>query len=143
MRNLFEVFKINAKQAFPNFEGYLSYESIVKEIGHIIIENHVADYSGDSWYLLKSRGNGDYILVSFSWGSCSGCDMLLACSNHEDLQGVINIILSNSYIFDSLEDLKDYIYSRNESNSSFFYHEEGKSFLDDVRQYINEEREKC
>lgn len=59
------------------------YEEIVSTFGEILIEAHEGDYQGDSKYLVKK---GDlYGIVTFGWGSCSGCDALQACNTQEEI----------------------------------------------------------
>lgn len=54
-----------------------SYEEIVGTFGEILAGAHEGSYQGDSMYLIESDGR--HGIVTFGWGSCSGCDALEAC----------------------------------------------------------------
>lgn len=64
---------------------YYSYRELVESTGvAILVEDSDDDYQGDTRMLVK-RGR-QYGILTFGWGSCSGCDALEAAENNvEDL----------------------------------------------------------
>lgn len=60
-----------------------SYGQIVETFGEIVAEAEDDDYQGDSLYLVLK--DGQYGVLTFGWGSCSGCDALEAVSGQKDL----------------------------------------------------------
>ena len=63
--------------------GSYGYESLIEERGGVtIVANETDDdYQGDSILLVEK--NGEYGLLTFGWGSCSGCDAYEAAYGNE------------------------------------------------------------
>lgn len=60
---------------------WFNYERLVESIGHeVLLQADIGDYQGDSLILLKDGER--YGLLSFGWGSCSGCDALQAANGN-------------------------------------------------------------
>lgn len=79
------------------------YEEIVATFGEILIEAHEGSYQGDSKYLVKK---GDlYGIVTFGWGSCSGCDALQACNTQEDIDQLQDDLERGIVWFSDLNDV--------------------------------------
>lgn len=73
------------KTAYPDIEyGVADYNPLIKSLGEITLKVDDHDYQGDSRVIFK-RG-GEYGLMIFGWGSCSGCDALQACSTYQDIE---------------------------------------------------------
>lgn len=73
------------KTAYPDIEyGVADYNPLIESLGEIILQVDDHDYQGDSRVIFK-RG-GEYGLLIFGWGSCSGCDALQACSTYQDIE---------------------------------------------------------
>lgn len=70
---------VNWDEDWPDLPGY---DAIVKTFGDIFAKAEDNDYQGDSLYLIKSE---QYGIVTFGWGSCSGCDALQAVDRQADL----------------------------------------------------------
>lgn len=60
-----------------------SYDQIVSTFGNPTAWAHHDDYQGDSIYLIEKDGRLG--ILTFGWGSCSGCDALEACESQEEL----------------------------------------------------------
>lgn len=68
-----------------NYGG--SYSEIVWSFGYEILDEAVhGDYQGDYFFLLKD--GKDLGFLSVGYGSCSGCDALQACENHEEVENL-------------------------------------------------------
>lgn len=63
-----------------------SYRAIVSTLGEIVAETEWGSYQGDSLYMVK--GEQGYGILTFGWGSCSGCDSLEACSSQADIDAL-------------------------------------------------------
>lgn len=87
------------------WEDHPSYDAIVQSFGTIICEAHTQDWQGDSLYALKDLAASTYGFLCFGWGSCSGCDALEACNTAEDLQELMDDLLSSIIPFDDKESL--------------------------------------
>lgn len=59
-----------------------SYSDLVESFATIVIQEDDDDYQGDS-RLLVTDETGRYGLLTFGWGSCSGCDALQAAEGDE------------------------------------------------------------
>jgi hypothetical protein len=61
--------------------GDESYSDLVKSTGvAILVENSDDDYQGDTRMLVKQGRR--YGILTFGWGSCSGCDALEAAGSN-------------------------------------------------------------
>ena len=78
------------KECFPNlgesfFMPDVSYDQIIAAMDlYPVIMLEENDYQGDSIALLRSEFN-NYGVLTFSWGSCSGCDALQAAETLDDI----------------------------------------------------------
>lgn len=63
-----------------------SYRDIVSTFGEIVAETEWGSYQGDTLWMLKSAQG--YGILTFGWGSCSGCDSLEACSSQADIDSL-------------------------------------------------------
>ena len=78
------------------------YDPIVLNIGDVALRVDDDDYQGDSRVIyIEPDGRVGYL--NFGWGSCSGCDSLQACDSYEDVQELMDKLLSDIKWFDSSE----------------------------------------
>lgn len=82
--------KSAAEIAYPDCQrdGYWDspsdYRPLIDSLGHAVeLCVEVGSYSGDTQVLL--RDGQRFGILSFGWGSCSGCDALQACDNYEEI----------------------------------------------------------
>lgn len=62
-----------------------SYDSMVESWGYeVLVMSSIGDYQGD--YLTLVRDGDRYGYVSFSYGSCSGCDAMEGCNNWDEVR---------------------------------------------------------
>jgi hypothetical protein len=81
-----------ARAAYPDctnsdddyFSAPGSYGPIVAALGVSLVEVEAGDYQGDTWVLLHAD-DGHYGILTFGWGSCSGCDALQGCDSYADV----------------------------------------------------------
>lgn len=82
------------KEYNPDNYEHVSYSDIVSKFGDIVASESFGDWQGEHIFILrkKKRKNSKpkigYLVQSY--GSCSGCDVLEACSSYKDLDGLIN-----------------------------------------------------
>lgn len=86
-------------------------------------------YSGDSVYLFGSSSYGNYGILIFGWGSCSGCDTLQACNNAKDVEELREKLNSEIKWFQDKEEMNKWIDSRIESNDWYTHEKEIAEFL--------------
>jgi hypothetical protein len=97
---------MDVKELYPESEGtyFCSYQPMIDSWGEVLVQVDDHDYQGDTRVLLKK---GKKIgLITFGWGSCSGCDALQACSNYRDLQNLYDVLESNIKWMTPKESLK-------------------------------------
>lgn len=112
------------------------YESLVDSFEvEAMLEEHDHDYQGDSFYLLRNR-SGEYGILIFGWGSCSGCDALQACSSLNDVENLRDS-LWDSIVWMTLDDLSAYVKSKDFSNDFYFYSSSGKRFVSALCTFCN------
>jgi len=64
-------------------ESY-TYHGIISSLGvDIVAAASGGDFQGDSMLIVKLSDR--YGILTYGWGSCSGCDRLLACNGYEDM----------------------------------------------------------
>lgn len=118
----------------PDEPGFHSdYQPIIDSLGDVVIQDDDSGYSGDTWVLYKDPDSDIYGYLCFGWGSCSGCDVLQACSSWDDIAGLI-------------EDLRQEIrWDTREGTIQFFREHDwvgdfnySRKFLDKVMEYFEE-----
>ena len=85
-----------------------SYEDFVRTFGDILASASSSDWQGDSLYLIQGARYG---VLTFGWGSCSGCDALEACRTQEDLNDLQDDLERGIKWFDSISDVDSYLAS--------------------------------
>lgn len=128
----FECFKIKKEYTSILNENYLDYEALVKCIDPNI-EWHILDtggYQGDYWYF--ALYNSKVYFVNIGYGSCSGCDSLLACSNIKDIKELQDDIKRNIREFDDLKELVEWIV-----NSTEWWISEKDKILNYIKEEFN------
>ena len=114
--------------------GFITYDSLVRCI-NLRIDWHVLDigsYQGDYYYI--ANYNDKWYFLRIGYGSCSGCDDLLACCTFEDYQNLQNKIKGNIREFNTLEELIDWLTS--EDNDEHWYI---SSDAEEIKKYIHKE----
>jgi hypothetical protein len=82
-----------------------SYESIIGLIGEIVLyDDSCEECTGDAFAMVKRDGN--YGILSHSYGSCSQCDDMQSCSKAEEVAELANRIAGSVEWFGSLADVK-------------------------------------
>jgi hypothetical protein len=76
-----KLYEVTEEEENPYF---CSYQPMLKAFGRIVIQVDDDDYQGDSRVLYLSDEKG-YGYLQFGWGSCSGCDALKACNDHNEV----------------------------------------------------------
>lgn len=121
-----------AKELFGNDDYFSNYDVIVSSFGNVLVEVTDRDYQGDSRFLLEN--NGKYGFLYFGWGSCSGCDALQSCENHEQVDELIDDLERGIVWKDSLKEMKEYVSTRlSEAVGPYSYRkEEWHDFINKV-----------
>ncbi len=121
--------------------GVSDYQPILDALGRIVIQVDDSDYQGDSRLLYQQGDRWGYL--QFGWGSCSGCDMLRACSSYKEIDDVIDYLLDAIKWFESsLECLK--FFKEHDWKGDYRWHEkEQQSFIDQVIQKLEEDNGLC
>lgn len=132
---------INAYDLYPSYaerDGYFygpcSYQPIIDAMGNILIQVDDEDYQGDTRALVQHEGK--YGWVQFGWGSCSYCDSLQACDNMQDIQDVIDSIVSGTKWFDSAEECLEFFKNHDWEGDYSWYQAEQRDFVEQVIEYL-------
>lgn len=80
-----------------------SYRQIVETFGEVLVETEWGSYQGDSLFLVKKDGR--FGILTFGWGSCSGCDSLEACDSQEDVNSLQDDLHRGIRWHDSVNDV--------------------------------------
>lgn len=134
-----QFIKDSQTDEFISLRGEITdYTPMVQSMGNIVVRSDIGSYSGDSIFMLQDRNDASsYGLLTFGWGSCSGCDALQQCSNVEELQQLYDNIQSQIKWFDSVNELKKYIHSK-DWELEFIYmidKDDVDSFIQEVMSY--------
>lgn len=127
-----------AEQLYPEamsrngyWYGASSYTPIVEYIGNPIIEVIENDYQGTSFFLLKNGGK--YGVLTFGWGSCSGCDALQGCNSYQEIDDLIEQMVNSVDWFGSFEDMQAWVNDDdNQQYNSRYHTNEWGQFVDEV-----------
>lgn len=125
-----------AKELYPQEDHWFSvysYQPILNEIGNIIIQVDDKDYQGDTRVVFEK--DGKYGFLIFGWGSCSGCDALQACNNHESVQELMDGMVNDVEWFDSFDLLKKRFAERDWELQYSWHHEGTRDFIKQVLLY--------
>ncbi len=137
--------RINVLNAYPRLSeefgyGVSCYEPLVQSFGRrTLVEADDNDYQGDSYRLLA---DGDepgqvYGLLTFGWGSCSGCDALQSCETVEQLQALADSLQDSILWFASREALKEYIQNHDWEGDWSWHRESAHDFRRKVQEFLD------
>ena len=107
------------------------YRAFIESMGFdIVIYFEAGDYAGD--VLVLVRHGFHYGILAFSFGSCSGCDALQACSTHEELEAL------RQRFFESIKwgtacELLDYVEKRDWALNHEWYLPGCPEFVEDAK----------
>ena len=107
--------------------SWYDYDAMLFEFGYAIIKHSCGEYQGDTFVIYEDDSNEEirYGFLSFSWGSCSGCDALMACNSINDVQGLMDRLYSSICWFDNLKALKEYFTNDEILKGSHFWYVDG------------------
>lgn len=117
---MLKEYEYNTKECF----SFDDYTLIFKSFGNILLQTKIGTYSGD--YIILYNENNKYQLLISGYGSCSGCDSLLACNNENDFNMLVNNIKESIKEFNSIKELVEYLENKDiiqwyKSEDEFIY----------------------
>jgi hypothetical protein len=122
-----EAYGYNPEDEYHYFSGY---NGLLGLIGDILLQVDDHDYQGDSRLIYQRAG--DYGLLIFGWGSCSGCDALQACDTIEEVHQ-LGERLENSVQWMPAKELLEY-FNKHDWEGDYSYHdEETKEFVEKAK----------
>jgi hypothetical protein len=71
------------KPGSTHFFSPADYDPMIMSIGRVLVQWDEDDYQGDTVALIER--DGQYGILIFGWGSCSGCDALQACDSYQEI----------------------------------------------------------
>jgi hypothetical protein len=80
------------------------------EFDQVVLEDEEGDYQGTS-YLLVRKG-GQWGLLIYGWGSCSGCDALADCNDFRGDVVELRDQLYNSITWGTAAEMREHIATR-------------------------------
>lgn len=127
-----------------------SYEEIVDTFEcQTILEADDNDYQGDSYKLLKNTA-GNYGILIFGWGSCSGCDALQAIVDYISIQipeqrkeqilrelTELRDQMYSSITWRSRNEMVEYITGKQFDLEWYYYRDGGRKFITMLEDYFN------
>ena len=130
-----------AKELYPCEEdGYWrapgDYQPILDTFGNILVQVDDIDWQGDSRVLYKDKGIYGYL--QFGWGSCSGCDSLLACDSVEEVQQLMDDLYQSITWFNSASDAIHY-FKTHDWEGDYCSNSKQKEFVSKVIEKLKEE----
>ena len=128
---------IDIKKSFPNINEGVDYDSILASMNlYPVIYVDEGSYQGESLVLLKNF-YGDYGILNFCWGSCSGCDWIANCDTYEDLDELRESFFHKIYWGKTLSELCLWWVNRDTDLYESVDKELNKKFVKLLRVYIN------
>jgi hypothetical protein len=141
--------RINVTDVYPELKEerdyfYVSgYEPMVSAFGQrTIVSADDDDYQGDSYRLIADglRADERYGLLTFGWGSCSGCDALQACESAEDVQSLLDQLQDSVKWFPSKEALRQYMEKHDWEGDWSYHREASHDFRRQVMEFLDSDR---
>lgn len=84
------------------------YQPLLKSFQYeILIQEEENSYQGDTFVLFLD--NDRLGVLCFGWGSCSGCDALQSCRNHNQIEELRNQLHNDIRWFSDLEQLNIFL----------------------------------
>lgn len=123
------------REAYPDLNeinnqfdyGPGDYDPLLNTIGQILLKVDDNDYQGDSRVLFIDGLKIGFLM--FGWGSCSGCDSLLSCSNFNDIVELRDKLINQIIWFDNKDAARDYIKNKDWELDFSGHQEETKEFI--------------
>lgn len=113
--------------------GSIHYNTILNEFGEILVKVDDKDWQGDSRLVFRDENRFGFLI--FGWGSCSGCDALLACKNFDDIEKLIDSLINSIKWFDSYSEVIDYFTNKDFDLEHYGRKNETKEFIKLVLEY--------
>lgn len=108
------------------FCGPSDYDDFIPTLGYQILTHATSDgYSGDSLFLVHDGHR--FGVLTFGWGSCSGCDSLQGCRSYQDLEDLRDDLDRGIIWQDSAEEMLAFLYIR-DWETQFYSKELGIKF---------------
>lgn len=77
-----------------------TWDEFVKELPYqVFLRVDDDDYQGDSRFLIRHRCKLGFMVIG--WGSCEGCDALMACNTIADYEALKQVIINGIRWFDT------------------------------------------
>lgn len=141
--------RINVLDVYPELKDerdyfyVCGYEPMVSAFGQrTIVSADDDDYQGDSYRLIADglRDGERYGLLTFGWGSCSGCDALEACESVEELQSLLDSLQDSVQWFPSKEALREYMEKHDWEGDWSWHREAAHDFRRQVMEFLDSDR---
>lgn len=112
-----------------------SYQELVDSMEvETVLNVDSGDYTGDSFYLVK---DGDrFGLLTFGWGSCSGCDALAGCYTVEQATKLRDEIYGQIHWEDNAAALLGYVDTKDWELDWSWNDEAGQKFITDTKERL-------
>ena len=109
-------------------------ENLFKD-GEVIASYIEDDYQGNEAYVYFL--NGEYILITDYFGSCSGCDAW-EDANDEEVRNLCIQLANNAHRFDSIHTLMSFLEVDVEEDKATYYaeHSTSKQILEELRKNL-------
>lgn len=118
--------------------GHFSYPSdynpIIAWIGDPVVVVRTDDYQGDTFAMVETEGR--FGVISFSWGSCCGCDALQSCESFEEVGKLAEKIRNETRWFEAASDAAAWLESDDRKLDASHYSIEWSPFVSEVRAFV-------
>jgi hypothetical protein len=96
-----------------------TYAALLNKIGRVVLCESFGSYDGDYYVLFQSRDQYGYL--TFSYGSCSGCDALEACEAQEDVDR-LQERLAASTKWGTAKDVVEWFLAAGDRHEFYYYY---------------------
>jgi len=123
-------------EEYFNTELPKNYNHIVESMDvEILFEKMEGDYQGDAQYILRNP-KGEYGLLTFGYGSCSGCDAFEGCSNLLEYSELRDSLNNQILWYRTATELYEFIRNRDWETQAVYHTYLGKDFVVESLEYI-------
>ena len=130
--------KVDVKEIYKDEDEsdcWSDYQPMLDAFGKIAIQIDDDDYQGDSRLLYDE--NGKIGVLIFGWGSCGGCDALLACDSLEEVQELCDSLQGAIKWFDDKKQALEYFTNHDWQGDYSWYQTETKEFINKCIEYLS------
>ena len=129
--------KVDAKKIYGDEIGWYDYQPMLEAFGNIAVQVDDDAYQGDSRLLYDEDGKIGTLV--FGWGSCCGCDALMACNTIEEVQELCDDLQNQIRWFDNKQQALAWFHTHDWEGDYSWHYDETREFIKKCSDYLSDD----